>query len=539
MKLEQIIMKITDRFIHEVFTKPNQDFWSHLKIEGNSRIIFSGMYGTGKSTFLNHFFRSEVKRRFYRGTKQFEVFHLYPVNYSLSNNEDVFKYIKVDILNQILKNYPHLVNSTNFSFSTIASYMIAHKMSNLLPSFFTLFGQIGETNFLSDMGVNESVTKTAGVFQPLYNLLMNFKDRYAEIEQSPNELKKIEGFLNEVTQAEGSQYEMNFITGLIIDLVKRIKDEAIQREERREQSPNYKPDEIETVLIIDDLDRLDPNHVFRLFNIFGAHMNEREYLQNKFGFDKIIFVCDLINIRDLYKHSYGSSLSFNGYIDKFYSSRIFYFDNITSLKLMVSSYVRELTISTDTIDIDEVIIKRVKSNLSIILSSFLKNGSISLRSLIKLVDKPVRLSSGYIEAGNLLIYNVKPSVITEFDILFMMFHHKDDVLSALELCKQKLDFLIGLRSRKEDYLNVLYSTLPLICEKPETDIICDKSGANNLKGTYSLGEEFFTVGFDTAKKDFIINKFNSANEEIDIEYDKPAVDLYIEAFHFLSRVGYF
>ena len=79
---------------------------------------------------------------------------------------------------------------------------------------------------------------------------------------------------------------------------------------------------VTTVLLIDDLDRLDPEHVFRLFNIFSAHYDDVTE-SNKFGFDKIIFVCDINNIQQMFNHRYGINVEFNGYIDKFYSSEIF------------------------------------------------------------------------------------------------------------------------------------------------------------------------------------------------------------------------
>jgi hypothetical protein len=48
---------------------------------------------------------------------------------------------------------------------------------------------------------------------------------------------------------------------------------------------------------------------------------------NKFGFDKVIFSCDIDNIQSVYHHKYGAKADFSGYIDKFYSSNIFRLDN--------------------------------------------------------------------------------------------------------------------------------------------------------------------------------------------------------------------
>ena len=56
-------------------------------------------------------------------------------------------------------------------------------------------------------------------------------------------------------------------------------------------------------------------------------MKNSEGNDNKFGFDKIIFVCDIENIRKIFAHKYGAEVDFSGYIDKFYSSEIYDFNN--------------------------------------------------------------------------------------------------------------------------------------------------------------------------------------------------------------------
>ena len=76
-------------------SKPTQDFTTHLSITGNNRIIFSGPFGSGKTYFLNEYFKENT---------DYEVFHLYPVNYSISQNGDIFELIKFDLLFELLFN---------------------------------------------------------------------------------------------------------------------------------------------------------------------------------------------------------------------------------------------------------------------------------------------------------------------------------------------------------------------------------------------------------------------------------------------------
>ncbi len=75
-------------------TKPTQDFNSHLSIEGNDRIIFSGPFGSGKTSFLKEHFEDKKD--------EYEVFHLFPVNYSVASNGDIFELIKFDLLFELL-----------------------------------------------------------------------------------------------------------------------------------------------------------------------------------------------------------------------------------------------------------------------------------------------------------------------------------------------------------------------------------------------------------------------------------------------------
>ena len=81
------------------------------------------------------------------------------------------------------------------------------------------------------------------------------------------------------------------------------------------------------ILVIDDLDRIDPEHIFRILNILSVHNDFENQQEHKFGFDKTILVCDIANIRNIYRAKYGINVDFNGYIDKFYSKEIYYFHN--------------------------------------------------------------------------------------------------------------------------------------------------------------------------------------------------------------------
>ena len=48
-------------------------------------------------------------------------------------------------------------------------------------------------------------------------------------------------------------------------------------------------------LIIDDFERIDPEHIFRILNVFSSHMEGDE--NNILGFDHVIIVGDIENIK--------------------------------------------------------------------------------------------------------------------------------------------------------------------------------------------------------------------------------------------------
>ena len=73
---------------------PKQQFSAHLGLTDNHRIVFSGGFGTGKTYFLDKFFKDHP---------QYDAIHIYPVNYSVASNEDIFELIKYDIFFKLLE----------------------------------------------------------------------------------------------------------------------------------------------------------------------------------------------------------------------------------------------------------------------------------------------------------------------------------------------------------------------------------------------------------------------------------------------------
>lgn len=64
-------------------------FKSSIDLEDNHRIIFSAKFGAGKTYFLKSFFKEY--------SASYEAVFLYPVNYQVSANEDIFELVEVSL----------------------------------------------------------------------------------------------------------------------------------------------------------------------------------------------------------------------------------------------------------------------------------------------------------------------------------------------------------------------------------------------------------------------------------------------------------
>lgn len=319
-----------------------KDFSTHLEDFKNQKILFSAPFGEGKSTFLNYFFKQHEDN--------YEVFKVFPVNYSVASNEDIFRYIKADILFQLMGKD---VEFKKEEFSTeLASQQ--YVVSN--------FGQIAKSLLKAGLSISSKTEGIVKAINEIEKLIGGFETFKSEVEQD-DESEALK-YIKELYEKEGSLFEDNFYTQLIRELVEQIKSKS--------------KSEKETVLIIDDLDRMDPDHIFRILNVISAHCDtyniQGEEFHNKFGFDKIIVVCDINNIRNIFEHRYGKKVDFEGYIDKFYSSKIFDFD----CKFAVRGLIEELK-------------KSIKQNEKVdsldLLNMFNEGGLLSMRQAIKIKNE--------------------------------------------------------------------------------------------------------------------------------------------------------
>ena len=275
-------------------TKVQENFLKH--IQESKRIIFSAPFGIGKSFFIEEFFKlPQVK-------SEYEPFTIHPVHYCTSDNKSIFEIIKYDLVFQLVRKQiasPEYRYEWDYSIFSKNVKEFAVSCTNTVLN--GLFGQ--------SLDVLDKV-------KTFMQLCKEFAEHTPEIvkEDGNNELLD---FLYGMEREKGTFLEDDIIT----DIIRK----KIQEKEKQGKK---------TVLIIEDLDRLDPAHMFRLLNIFSAH-DDFETKENKFGFSKVMFVCDLDNVEKIYRHFYGPATDFEGYMNKFYDTTPYRFRNYEA----VSNYM--------------------------------------------------------------------------------------------------------------------------------------------------------------------------------------------------------
>lgn len=395
-------------------TKPAADFEKYLTIEQNDRIIFSGIFGSGKTYFLKNFFKEKKDK--------YVPIHIFPTNYSVASNEDIFELIKYDILYQLICLRPYLEKVTASDLEAIPFLKFTEAKTVLRP-------------FV------ESIPKIGKYINQIADSLIQLKKiidkKRKEIET--DEGKEIAEYIETFKDLQGSIYENDFYTELIKDLIKRVSEGKT------------------VVLIVDDLDRIDPEHIFRILNVFAVHLNveQIENGQNKFGFGKIILCCDVANIRAIFKARYGQAVDFSGYIDKFYSQGIYAFDNqkivIDSVQkvLMSLKYGERFKQLSYWANPDT----RYFGFLRQLICMMILSNSLNLRKLAKLYNMPYEISIYSIQFEGRALKNVQMPIITVFDFLLHLFDDIESLRSAL----QKTDFV--LEEQGSDFMHTNFISI--------------------------------------------------------------------------------
>lgn len=288
------------------FVFPIQSLFEPFKMElsgpENKKILFSGKFGSGKSFFLNEFFE------YYKN--DYFVCSLYPNKYEINSNENIVKYIKADIMLELIEKLPQKFDETekvNFLFYTI--YKIYTENQVLITAYLT--------NLLvtDNLDLNPFIFSVMNTISKLGKELPQFVKNFAKDKE-----ENIKEFLN------NNLHTTDDITKLINQKLQEIKKEKI--------------------LLIDDLDRIDPQHIFEILNILSAHLgvNDNTNIKNEIynGFDKIIIVADYENLTNIFHHFYGEKTDHKGYFNKFHSKEPYNFNNIEIIEKNFQNLINQM-----------------------------------------------------------------------------------------------------------------------------------------------------------------------------------------------------
>ncbi len=402
--------------MENISTLKQQDhFKIFLSDINTNKILFSGKFGSGKTTFLKTFFNNH---------NQFNAIYLYPVNYSVATNEDIFEYIKYDILVQFLQ-----WNDINIYLDDISNSLAAKVLFLNDPKGFII-------KLIKSYSKLSSVTEKIDSFITGTEQLKNELDKYKESQQ-------IDEFMTEILNDKGNIFEHNLITSIICSIIDkwRVLNKGKQ-----------------ICLVIDDMDRIDPEHIFRIMNVLAAHNDIEDESKNKFGFDKIITVCDVQNIQNIYHSKYGIDTDFKGYISKFHSRSIFYFDFTKEIIKQLDTIFSKNTIDGQNLINDYSYF--YDDRLKPVLIQFIINNTITIRT-IKQTYKNVSFETRQLYSLETILYEVDNNeyLFWLYDVLINMFNGKEYLFKAIHVMKINHP-LYPMRDRINSY-NKYYS---LFCD---------------------------------------------------------------------------
>ena len=384
------------KIITELYQGVEKSFKEHIRLEGNSKILVSGSYGIGKTSFLKYFFNKYKNK--------YNPIFLNPVNYSVAPDQDIINYIKYDILVQLL---------SNGNFKWQKEYA---NLDNEHPSLVKQY--IG--------GIIENITLLVPEYgEQLHLFIKEYSRLKDDILNSPQfsnpELNKVSEFMIGLRNQPGL-YEFNVISQIIYNWLRNIKKDKIN------------------ILIVDDLDRIYPVHIFRLMNIFSAHLegyssDSHEKYSNKFGFDKVILVGDVQNMEGIFRHIYGKSTDFNGYLDKFYSTYVFDFNNRKEIKEIIGKVVSSFSLVELNRSSNEYFyydsIKDIEQYLVYVLFALVNSGLFNLRLLFKYYQKDFPIGSEIYSINGKKVLSGSNRFLLAYEILKKIFGTKEALISKV------------------------------------------------------------------------------------------------------------
>ena len=279
----------------------------------NNRCILSAPFGEGKSYFLNEFIKSQVD--------DYDFIKIYPTNYQVCDNRDMLEYIKRDILFGLIALDNTIIDGFDLTKLGILRKAILESKDGVAECVPDINASVFGIGFTTSLG------KVINTLSKIWESC----EKYSDVEGNP-----YKEYLLSFDNQKGGIYELDAVANLICSLVQTRQEKGRKM-----------------VLVIEDLDRIDPGQIFRILNVLSAHMTYTngydDGVKNKFNFDRILLLCDFKNIEKIYYHLYGENTDFKGYISKFSAVRPFEYsirDKIAKhIACLVDEYVKDSVVS--------------------------------------------------------------------------------------------------------------------------------------------------------------------------------------------------
>lgn len=399
--------------------EPKGDFERFLDYEDNRRVFFSGQFGIGKTFFLQKFFEEHADH--------YDVYHLFPVRYQITSTENIIDLVKYDILVELLTRHPEVPSNNESRGGLKTSFRL----------FLAFLKDRGSTN-----GFLSSFIKTGedalGLFpDPLFRTLSKLGRPLNEllaIDQGFQEFKKkyLAGDKGEIREfMDGISTEIDPVA---TDHMSHLLQKKIAELKGGKRS----------VLILDDFDRIDPEHIFRILNVLSAHMEGNE--TNKFGFDHIIVVGDIRNIQSIFHHRYGEQTEFGGYFDKFFTVSPFEFDNSKAITERIPQLL--LRIRCEDPELKEAIGKGgiTKRLMERVLARAFDAGRMNLRQLYGPILHPFPEAQKGAYNPDPLLDSRNQCIDIGIKLLIAMYGGKERFLEVLKVIRDR-----SLSSDREDF----------------------------------------------------------------------------------------
>ena len=296
--------------------------------ENESRSIFSARFGDGKSYFLKEFMKSYDEK-----DNDYYFITLHPVNYVVEENRDVIEYVKRDILFQLIKD--------NRIYDFKEGY---DKIFDAVCNVESLFK-------LADFAA--SIIPVKGLKEG-YEALKGLVSTIDEKRKEQDVLHVADDYLNGFYGKMGSISECDAFTCLIQKSLKQTKAKS--------------------VLIIEDLDRIDPAPLFRIMNVLSSQVDNPYYSEvphgNKFGFDKIILVMDYEIARHLFHHFYGKEANYEGYMNKFLNTLPYSYSIREEAHRQVRQKIFDICKTEEVLSLDQSLSSDTNDRISVPLAIY-------------------------------------------------------------------------------------------------------------------------------------------------------------------------